>query len=49
MNLQNKLTLSMAIALTTLLVIALGISTYMMRSLIEERVIEQELPASKRD
>jgi methyl-accepting chemotaxis protein len=46
MNLQNKLTLSMAIALTTLLVIALGISTYMMRSLIEERVIEQELPAT---
>lgn len=46
MNLQNKLTLSMAIALTTLLIIALGISTYMMRSLIEERVIEQELPST---
>ncbi|MCK7458668.1 methyl-accepting chemotaxis protein [Idiomarina aminovorans] len=46
MNLQNKLTLSMAIALTTLLVIALGISTFMMRSLIEERVTKQELPAT---
>lgn len=49
MSLQNKLTLSMAIALTTLLAIALGISTYMMRSLIEERVIEQELPATLGD
>lgn len=46
MNLQNKLTLSMAIALTTLLVIAMGVSTFMMRSLIEERVTEQELPAT---
>ncbi|MGM0905347.1 MAG: methyl-accepting chemotaxis protein [Pseudomonadota bacterium] len=46
MNLQNKLTLSMAIALTTLLVIALGISAFMMRSLIEERVTKQELPAT---
>lgn len=36
----------MAIALTTLLVIALGISTFMMRSLIEERVTKQELPAT---
>ncbi|MCA1766741.1 MAG: Cache 3/Cache 2 fusion domain-containing protein, partial [Idiomarina sp.] len=46
MNLQNKLTLSMAIALTTLLVIAMGVSTFMMRSLIEERVTKQELPAT---
>ena len=46
MNLQNKLTLSMAIALTTILVIAMGVSTFMMRSLIEERVTEQELPAA---
>jgi len=46
MNLQNKLTLSMAIALTTLLVIAMGVSTFMMRSLIEDRVTGQELPAT---
>ncbi|MDV6315214.1 methyl-accepting chemotaxis protein [Idiomarina sp. HP20-50] len=46
MNLQNKLTLSMAIALTVLLAIAMGVSTFMMRSLIEERVTEQELPAT---
>ncbi|RUO72921.1 methyl-accepting chemotaxis protein [Idiomarina ramblicola] len=46
MNLQNKLTLSMAIALTTLLAIAMGVSTFMMRSLIEERVTKQELPAT---
>lgn len=46
MNLQNKLTLSMAIALTTLLAIAMGVSMFMMRSLIEERVTEQELPAT---
>lgn len=46
MKLQHKLTLSMAVALTILLVITMGVSTYMMRSLIEERVTEYELPST---
>jgi methyl-accepting chemotaxis protein len=46
MKLQHKLTLSMAVALTILLVITMGVSTYMMRTLIEERVTEYELPST---